>query len=149
MGLKLTLQDDVKKAMLARDNLTRDTLRMVLATIQNREQIELGRDLNEEEALAVVMSAVKSRMDSLSQFDAAGRKDLADKERGEIEVLRRYLPRQRSPEETRTLLANLAKELGVSSRKDAGRVMKELMVRHKGEVDGKLAQTLLAEVLAP
>ena len=149
MGLKTTLQADVKKAMLARDNLTRDTLRMVLASIQNKEQIELGRDLNEEEALAVVMSSVKSRAESLSQFDAAGRKDLADKERGEIEVLRRYLPRQRSSEETRALLTSLAQELGVSSRKDAGRVMKELMLRHKGEVDGKLAQTLLLEVLGP
>ncbi len=149
MPLKTTLQADVKKAMLARDNITRDTLRMVLAAIQNKEQIELGRDLDDEEALAVVRSAVKTRGESLSQFEAAGRVDLAQKERSEIEVLQRYLPRQRSSEETRELLRALAAELGVSARKDQGRVMKEVMLRHKGEVDGKLAQSLLGELLAP
>lgn len=141
------LQTDVKDAMRAKDELTRDTLRMVIAAIK-RKEIDEDRALTDEDVLAQVRSAVKTRKDSLDQFVKAGRTDLADKEESEINVLAGYLPKQLGESDTRALLERLIAETGATSAADKGRVMKALMAGHKGLVDGKSAQRLLAELLA-
>ncbi len=139
---------DMKQAMRDRDALRRDTLRMLLAGIKNRE-IELGRELEEGELLEVLRRSVKTRQDSVEQFQAAGRQELADKERAEIAVIQAYLPRQLDEEGVRELVAALVAELGLQSRKDVGRLMKELMARHRGEIDGRTASRIAGELLAP
>jgi uncharacterized protein YqeY len=120
---------------------------MLLAEIKRRE-IDLGKDLPEDEVLAVLQKAVKTRQESVEQFDRAGRVDLSAKEQAEIVVVQGYLPVSLSEEELRTAIAEILKESGVTTKKDLGVAMKALMARHKGRVDGRLAQKFLGELLA-
>jgi uncharacterized protein YqeY len=147
MKLLAKLQEDLKDAMRAHDVTTKETLRMTLAALKNR-RIEAGEDLDEGTELQVLTKQVKSREDSVEQYEAADRKDLADKERAEIEVLRRYLPEQLSEDAVRTLVAKVIADQGLTSKKEMGQVMKAIMAEHRGKVDGKLVQKLASESLA-
>lgn len=141
------LQDDMKAAMKAGDTVTRDTLRLVISDIKKRE-VDLKKEaLDETEELAVLTKAVKSREDSVTQYDANARKDLADKERAEIAVISRYLPKLLGEAETKTLVAAAIAKLGLTSKKDLGQVMKAVLADHKGQVDGKLVQKCAGELL--
>ena len=121
---------DLKKAMLQRDEVTRDTLRMLKSELVT---------LDDPDEMAVLTRAVKSRRDSVVSYREAGRQDLVDKEEAQIQVIERYLPKQLSEEEAAEVLRGLVEELGISSKKDLGRLMKEVMARHRGQIDGKLA----------
>jgi uncharacterized protein YqeY len=138
MSLLEQINADLKKAMLERDAVTRDTLRMVkseLLTLDNPDE------------LAVLSRAVKSRRDSIKSYVEGGRQDLADKEQAEIEVIERYLPKQLSEDEAREAIAGIIEELGLSSKKELGQVMKELKARYPGQVDGRLASSIAAQLL--
>ena len=147
MSLIEQLTSDVKDAMRAGETLRRDTLRMTLAAMKNR-RIETGQDLDEDQQLAVLLSAVKSRTDSVTQYEANDRQDLADQERAEIAVLQGYLPKQLSEEETAEIVRAKIGELGLTSKSEMGQVMKAIMADHKGALDGKLVQRLAAQELA-
>ena len=138
MSLLEQINADLKKAMLERDELTRDTLRMVKSELLT---------LDKPDDLAVLSRAVKSRRDSIKSYIEGGRQDLADREQAEIEVIERYLPKQLSEEEAREAIAAIVGELGVSSKKELGRVMKEIKARFPGQVDGKLASSIAAQLL--
>jgi uncharacterized protein YqeY len=146
MSLPDRVQADLKQAMMDKDVAARDALRM-LKTDLTRREIELGRALEDAEAIDVVQRAVKQRRESIESFEAGGRKEAADKERREIEVLERYLPKQLDEAEVRAAAAAIAAELGLAGKKDLGRLMKELMARHRGTLDGKLASRIAGEVL--
>ena len=132
--------------MRERDELRRETLRMVLAEVKNK-RIELGRDLEEPEVEATLQRCVKSRQDSVEQYANAGREELAAKERAEIEVIRAYLPEQLSADDVRAAVAEAIREAGATSKKDMGAVMKALMASYKGKIDGRLVQRLVGELL--
>ncbi len=141
------LQDDMKAAMKAGDTVTRDTLRLVISDIKKRE-VDLKKEaLDETEELAVLTKGVKSREDSVAQYDANARKDLADKERAEIAVISRYLPKLLGEAETKTIVAATIQKLGLTAKKDLGLVMKAVLADHKGQVDGKLVQKCAGELL--
>ena len=140
------LESDLKQAMRDRNDVARDTLRMLLAEIKNRE-IASGRDLNEEEAVAVLQKAVKTRQESVEQFDKAGRADLVAREKAEIAVVQGYLPQAMSEEQVRAAVQAVLAETGVTSKKDLGVAIKAVMARHKGRIDGRLAQKILGELL--
>lgn len=146
MTLLEQLSEDVKDAMRAGENLRRDTLRMVLAAMKNR-RIEVGEDLDDDQQLTVLLSAVKSRTDSVTQYEANGRQDLADQERAEIEVIQGYLPQQLGEEETAEIVRAKIAELGLTSKKEMGQLMKAIMADHKGMVDGKRVQQVAAQEL--
>ena len=138
MALLEQINVDLKKAMLERDEVTRDTLRMIkseLLTLDNPDE------------LAVLSRAVKSRRDSIKSYVEGGRQDLADKEQAEIEVIQRYLPKQLSEGETREAIAGIIEELGLSGKKDLGKVMKEVKARYPGQVDGRLASSIAGQLL--
>ena len=139
MSLLEQIDADLKKAMLERDDVTRDTLRMIKSELVT---------LDKPDELAVLSRAVKSRRDSIESYVQGGRHDLADKEQAEIEVIERYLPKQLSEREAREAIAGIIEELGLSSKKELGRVMKELKVRYPGQVDGKLASSIAAQLLS-
>jgi len=141
------IREDLKEAMRGGDTVARDALRMVLAALQNR-RIETGEDLPTEEALRVISQQVKTRQDSLEQYERAGREDLAAKERGEIDVLRRYLPEELSDERTREIVQENIAELGIESKRDLGRLMKTVLAEYKGRVSGKLVQQYANEILS-
>lgn len=139
MALLERIDADLKKAMLEKDHVTRDTLRMIkseLLTLENPDE------------LAVLSRAVKSRRDSIQSYLEGGRQDLADKEQAEIEVIERYLPKQLSETEAREAITAIIDELGLSSPKELGQVMKALKARHPGQVDGKVASSLARELLS-
>ncbi len=138
MSLLEQINADLKKAMLDRDELTRDTLRMVKSELLT---------LDKPDDLAVLSRAVKSRRDSIKSYIEGGRQDLADKEQAEIEVIERYLPKQLSEDEAREAIAAIVAELGVSNKKELGRVMKEIKARFPGQVDGKLAASIAGQLL--
>lgn len=146
MTLRQKLDADMKVAMKSGDTLTRDTLRMILGHLKKLD-VDLGRDVTDEDVTGALMTAAKTRQQSIDEFSKAGREDLASKERAELEVVRRYLPKQLGEDETRALVQALMAELALTSKKDVGRLMKEAMARHKGAVDGKLVQKLASELL--
>jgi uncharacterized protein YqeY len=129
---------DLKKAMLERDEVTRDTLRMIkseLLTLENPDE------------LAVLSRAVKSRRDSIKSYLEGGRQDLADKEQSEIEVIERYLPKQLSEDEAREAITAIIEELGLCGKKELGKVMKEVKTRFPGQIDGRLASSIAGQLL--
>lgn len=138
MSLREQIDADLKKAMLARDEVTRDTLRMIKSELVTRD---------EEDALAVLMRAVKSRRDSIQSYLEGGRQDLADNEQAEIDVIQRYLPKPLSEEEAREAVSGIIEEVGATSKKDLGKVMKEVRARFPGQIDGKLASKIAGELL--
>ncbi|MGB5697842.1 MAG: GatB/YqeY domain-containing protein [Polyangiales bacterium] len=138
MALLERINADLKKAMLARDDVTRDTLRMIKSELLT---------LDDPDELAVLSRAVKSRRDSIKSYLDGGRQDLADREQAEIEVIERYLPKQLDENEARQAIAAIIQELGLSSKKDLGTVMKEVKVRHAGQIDGRLASSIAGQLL--
>ena len=140
------LQDDMKLAMKSGDALTRDTLRLAITDLKKKE-LDLARDLKPDEELAVLQKCVKTREESVVQYSAAGRKDLSDREQAEIGVIRRYLPKMISEDETRTIVQMAIQKLGLSSKKDLGQVMKTVLAEHKGQIDGKLVQKHASDLL--
>ncbi len=124
-------------AMKDRSAARLSTLRMVKASVQNRE-IEKGGELSDEELTKALQSLVKQRRDSVEQYEKAGRAELADKERAEITVIEEYLPRAASPEEIESAVAEAIAETGASSMKEMGAVMKAAQARLAGRnADGR------------
>jgi uncharacterized protein YqeY len=139
-------QEDLKDAMRSGDTQTRDTLRLLVAAIKYK-RIELGREPNEAEELQVLQKQVKMREDSVAQYGAAARQDLVDKERAEIAVIERYLPKRMSDADVRAVVERTIREVGASSKADLGKVMKAVMAAHQGQVDGKAVQRIAGELL--
>lgn len=128
---------DLATAMRARDQETLDTLRMLKTALINK-RVELTRELEDREALQVVTTLVKQRKDSTSQFAAAGRQELADKEQREAAILERYLPAALDGAALSALIDEAVRDSGASGPRDMGKVMKALMPRLAGQVvDGK------------
>jgi uncharacterized protein YqeY len=147
MSIQSTIEADLKTAMRERNDVARDTLRLVLSEIK-RKSNDLAKDtLTPEEEQAVLLRAVKTRQESIEQFDKAGRTDLASKERAELAVIQGYLPKMMSEDEARAAIRVLIAELGLTSKKDMGALMKPLMAKYKGLIDGKLAQKIIGELL--
>ena len=136
---------DLKKAMLEKNESARDALRLTKSELLN-EEVKLGRPLADDEALAILGKSVKVRRDAIEDFRAGGRQDLVENEERELTFLVGYLPKSLDADETRAAIAAICAELGLTTKKDMGRLMKELKARHVG-LDGRLASQLAGEVL--
>ncbi|MDF2392305.1 MULTISPECIES: GatB/YqeY domain-containing protein [Aeromonas] len=134
MSLKDQLKDQQKLAMLARDKARLGAIRLLMAEIKQRE-VDSRIELNDEDILAVVTKMVKQRRDSISQFEAAGRQDLADKESAEIVVLQEFLPQQLTAEEIAALIEQAITESGAAVMADMGKVMAVLKPKIQGRAD--------------
>lgn len=146
MSLLITLNDDIKTAMKAKDKETLSVLRMLKAAIQN-EQIKASRDLNGEEELTVLSREMKQRRDSLTEFEKAGRDDLADKVKIEMTIVEKYLPKQLSEEEIRQIVQGAVDQTGATSPKEFGQVMGLVMPKVKGKADGNQVNAIVKELL--
>jgi uncharacterized protein YqeY len=128
---------DLATALRAREQETLGTLRMLKSALTNK-RVEVMRDLEDREALQVVTTLVKQRKDSATQFAAAGRAELAEKEQREAAILERYLPAALDASALAALIDQAVTESGATGPKDMGKVMKVLMPRLAGQVvDGK------------
>lgn len=147
--LKQKILDDLKNAMKAGDISKRDTLRMLDSMIKNVEIEKMKREagLADEEIQEVIARGIKQRRDSVAQFEAGGRPELAEKEKKEIEILMNYMPAQMSEEEVRTSIKEMITQTGASSKADIGKVMGAAMGKLKGKADGNLVKKIVEEEL--
>jgi uncharacterized protein YqeY len=137
MSLKERIVNDLTAAMKARDAARTSTLRMVKASVMNRE-IEKGGELTEEEMMRALQSLVKQRRDSIEQYEQGGRAELADKERAEIAVIESYLPQAASREEIEQAVSEAIQETGATTMREMGAVMKAAQSRLAGRnADGR------------
>ena len=148
MSLKQKLIADLTASMKAQDAPRTSTLRMVKAAMMNRE-IEKGGEMDDEETMKLLRSLVKQRRDSVEQYEKAGRQDLADKEKSEIDVIEAYLPQAASRDLIEQAIDAALAETGAASMKDMGKVMKAVQATLAGKnADGRLVSELVKEKLA-
>ncbi len=147
MSLKDRILQDMKDSMRARDALRVSTLRLLISEIKNKE-IDAKGELEDGDVLTLIQKAVKQRQDSIIQYEKGGRKDLADKEKAEMEILKLYLPEELSQDEILKIIDNAIATTGASSLKEMGKVMKEVMPKVKGRADGKLVNELVRKRLS-
>ena len=147
--LKQQLKDQLKEAMLAKDELKTSVIRFVLSGITYYEIQKggAGYEATDEDVLTVINKEVKQRKASIEQFTAGGRQDLVDKEKAELAILESYLPEQMSEEEVRKYVTEAVAQTGASTPQDMGKVMSSLMPKVKGKADGNLVSRLVREAL--
>jgi uncharacterized protein len=146
MALRDTINEAVKSAMKAQDKPRVSTLRLVNAAIKNAD-IEVERagkaGLTDDDLLALLQKMIKQRQESVEIYDKGGRKELADQERGEIDIIKGFLPQQLSDAEAKDAITAAIKETGAAGMKDMGKVMAVLKERHAGRMDfGKASATV-------
>lgn len=147
--LKQELQGELKQAMLAKDELRKSVLRMLLSAI-NYYEIQkrgAGYEATDEDVMSVIQKESKQRKDSIEQFKAGGRQDLVDKETKELEILQTYLPKQMTEEEIREIVKETISQIGATTIADMGKVMLAAMPKLKGKADGALVSQLVKQEL--
>lgn len=150
MSLKDKIVSDMTTAMKAKDANRLSTLRMAKAAVMNEENKRgIGTVLTDDEVSKILQSLVKQRKDSIEQFTANGRAELAEKEQAELSVLEEYLPQAATPEEIAAAVAEAVAESGASSMKEMGLVMKAALAKLQGKTaDGKLVSETVKAKLA-
>ena len=146
MSLKDQLNEAMKTAMKARDNLRLSAVRMVRSTIQNRE-IDSKIELDDQGIIEVISTLVKQRRESIRMYREGNRPDLVEKEESELAVLLEFLPAQLSSEEISDLIDRIIAETGAQGAKDMGRVMKVLAPLTAGKADGKAVSDAVKQKL--
>jgi hypothetical protein len=146
MNLKESLLTHMKEAQKARDSLTLNTIRCVISEIKNRE-IDLRRELDDEEITSLVSTQIKKRKEAATLFDKGGRADLSEKENQEMMILQKYLPEQVSEEDLKNRIQEVILELGIVDIKDLGMVMRTLIPEFKGRADNGQIKNLVIECL--
>jgi uncharacterized protein YqeY len=145
--LKKKLNDDMVSAAKSKDKLRLTTIRMIRASIKNKE-IDTKKDLEDSDIISILATMAKQRKESIKLFIDGGRDDLAEKEKAEIKILQDYLPPQMSKEEVREKVNEVIQALGASDLKDLGKVMKGIMPLVSGKADGKEVSAIVKELLA-
>lgn len=150
MTLYDRIQQDMKEAMKARDSLKTNTLRSVISSVKmylaSSEEARSG-ELTDEIVIGLVRKEAKKREESIEAYRKAERNDLVQSESEELEILKSYLPEEMSPDEIRAVALKTIEDLKANNPSDLGKVMRELMVRLKGKVDGKLVNKIVRELL--
>ena len=141
-----TLMNDVKAAMKAHDMTTVNALRGVIAKAKDLT-VNAGKEMNDDAVLSVIAKGVKQREESIAQFESAGRAELAEGQKKEMALLKKYLPEQLSEDAVAAIVKEAVAATGATSKKDMGKVMKEVMARVKGQADGKLVSRLVGAAL--
>jgi uncharacterized protein YqeY len=146
MSIKEQIAVDLKEAMKARDQLRLDTLRSAISAIKYKEA-ETGKPITVEEELAVLQKQVKQRNDAIAEYTKANRTELAEKETLERDILFKYLPAQKTPEEIRAVIVEIIASLPQEAQ-NQGAVMKAVMPKLKGLADGNLVKQITTELLS-
>lgn len=147
---KQKLQEELKRSMMARDELRTSVLRLLLSAI-NYYEIQKGGAgyiATEEDVLSVIQKETKQRRDSIEEFKKAGRQELVDKETNELSILLTFLPEQMGEEEVRGIVEQTITETGATTIQDMGKVMRALGAKLKGKADMGLVSSLVREKLS-
>jgi uncharacterized protein YqeY len=140
------IRAELTAAMKARDAVRLSTLRMLQSAFKY-QQIEVGHELSDEEAMTVIRKAVKQRLDSIEQYTKGNRPELAAKEQSEMELLKTWLPADLTDDEVEAGICEIVASTGAQSKKDMGKVMKEASAKYKGRVDGRKLQEIVSKLL--
>jgi uncharacterized protein YqeY len=147
MNLLERLNDDMVRAAKARDSERLGAIRFVRSRVQNR-QIELRRDLKDEDVVEVLSRIAKQHRESIEQFEVGGRDELVEHERRQLAVVEEYLPERLGEQELLEILSGVIEETGAAGPSDIGAVMQALMPRVRGRADGKRVKSLVQSKLA-
>ena len=148
MSLENTINEDLKTAMKAKDQVSLRGIRAIKSAILLYNTSGAAGEMDTEKEIALLQKLVKQRQDSLDIYVKQGREDLASIEREEIEVIMRYLPKQLSEEELKTAVQAIIGRLGASSMKDMGKVMGEASKELAGKADGKAISDVVKALLS-
>ena len=147
MSLIVRIQEELSKAMRERDAERRDTLRLILSSLQSAQK-ELQRELQEQEELQVLQRERKRRSEAAEAFRTGGAEDRAEQEDRELAVIEEFMPEQLSEEELESIIDDVLAECGATSMRDLGRVMADVMPQVAGRADGGQVSQLVREKLA-
>lgn len=147
MTLKERLQDDLKTAMKSKDTLRLSVIRLAKAAMMNLE-IARGHELSDQEVIEVLAKEAKQRVDSIPEYEKAGRNDIVENLRHEIQIVQEYLPAQLSEAELRMIIQETITAVGATSKKELNKVMPALMPKVKGRADGKLVNQIVNSILS-
>jgi len=146
-----TLNEALKEAMRAKDQRAISTLRLILAALKDRDIASRGKSADgriaDDEILQMLQSMVKQREDSIAMYEQGGRLELAEQEQAEIDVIRRFLPKQMNQDEMQAAVDETVADLGAGSLKEMGKVMAELRGRYAGRMDFSKASGLVKKKL--
>jgi len=146
MSLFDTIQSDIYAAMKSGDKHKTGTLRVALSTLKDKK-IEKREDLTDVEAIKIIQNLVKQRKEAADIYKQNGRNDLMENENAELEILNAYLPQMMSEDDLRILVKKVVEDTGASSLSDIGKVMPEVMKQSAGKADGKMAQSIVRDLL--
>ena len=146
MSLFKKIQNDMYTAMKAGEKESTNTLRITLAKLKDK-QIEKRDDITEEEVIKIIQTLVKQRKESIELYVQGGRNELADIEKNEIALLKKYLPQMISENDIKNIVETVINEVGATSMSDMGKIMPEVMKRGKGLINGRIAQKFVQESL--
>jgi uncharacterized protein len=147
MSLVERIEGELTDAMRARDDARRDALRLILSSLRSAEK-ELQRPLSDQEELQVLQRERKRRLEAAEAFRGGGRDEQADAEERELAVLQEFMPEPLSEEELEEIVDDAIAEVGATSMRDFGRVMKDVMPQVSGRTDGSVVGQLVREKLA-
>ncbi len=145
--LKRSITDDIKAAVKSGDTVKKDTLRMLMAAVNNAEKARQSA-LENADILGIIAKEVKKHQESIDAFKQGGRQDLVDKEAAEMAILQTYLPEQMSRDDIVAAAKEVITAVGAQGPGDKGKVMKELMPKLKGKADGKEINEVVTELLS-
>ena len=146
MSLKETLMQDLKTAMKTKDKRAKDTITMVRAAIKQKE-VDERVELDDDGVLKVIAKEIKERRGSIEEFEKAGRDDLVESTKAEIDVLMKYMPEQLSEEELEKLIRQVMEENNITEKKQMGLLMKNIMPKVQGRADGKAVNAIVNRIL--
>ena len=147
MTLLEQLSKDMVEAMKSKDSFTLGVIRMAKGAIQ-LEAINKKKDLTDEDVVSVIAKQIKMRNDSVNEFTKAGRNDLAEQNKKEIEILNKYMPEQLSSDEVHKIIDEAFAKINPTSNKDMGLIMKEVSPKLKGKADMGMVNAIIKEKLA-
>jgi len=148
MSILDKVSQEIKAAMLAKNAVRLGALRMLKSAIGYAQIERKNEKLSDAELIGIVQKEVKKRRDSIEQYEKGGRPELAEKEKEEAKVLEEFLPKPLSSDELEALVKSTITELGATSKKEMGAVMKAIQAKAAGRADGRTVSTLVNKLLA-
>lgn len=147
MSLRQKIYDDMVDAMKSKDKETLSVLRMVKGSIQ-LEEISKKKELEDDDVIAVISKQIKTRKDANSEFEKGNRQDLIDKNNAEISILNRYMPEQLDSSEIESIITEAMTRLEITTQKQMGLLMKDIMPKLKGKADMSVVNELIRSKLS-
>jgi uncharacterized protein YqeY len=147
MEYKTMIEEGLKKALKGRDHVRLSLFRMILTSIKNKEVEKIGQ-INEDEFFSLIKTSIKQHIESIENFKKGQRNDLVEKEEKELEILKEFLPSQLTEEEMAKEIEWAIEETGAKDKKDMGKIIKTILGKYPGRVDGKVLSEMVLKRLS-